>query len=359
MDSRSGRSRNDGLKEAASDHRSEIELTRRDERRIFDAPAKGTIPVARTTWRVDMNEHSSAETGARLVKPVDGAPFIEGALRPTPGRGEALVRVATVGMCRTDLLVAAGTIPVCADTVLGHEFSGWIEDVGPDTICAFAPGTLVAGDPTFPLPDGRDGFMGVDAPGALTTWLTIPVERLHRADGLTPHEAAYLEPVTAAMGGLPVAKACGGRGAIIGRNRIATLTSAVLTSHGVEHEILDMNELWDRPDCSFEWLLEARLSDLLLADAVRKLAAGGTLILKSRHLESATFPVRDMVLKRLSFVGMTRSGFPEAMEWMKANRDVVASLLGDRYRMANWRKAFAAAETGEGRKIFVDVAADA
>jgi threonine dehydrogenase-like Zn-dependent dehydrogenase len=293
--------------------------------------------------------------GHRLVKPVDGRPCVGEMARPEPGSGEVLVRVATVGMCRTDLLVASGAIPVSADTVLGHEFSGWIEDVGPETPCPFGRGDLVAGDPTFPLPDGRDGFIGVDASGALATWIVMPVDRLHAADGLTPHQAAYLEPVTAAMGGLPMARSRGGRGAIVGRNRIATLTSAVLASHGVDHEIVDLNELHERPDCSFEWLLEARLSDILLQDAVRKLVAGGVLILKSRHLERATFPVRDMVLKRITFAGMTRSGFPEAMEWMKANVGTVESLLGRRYPLARWEEAFADAGTGEGRKIFVDL----
>ena len=304
------------------------------------------------------HNQQTGTAGRQLTKPVEGKPRINAMERPTPGAGEALVRVATVGMCRTDLLVASGVIPIAADIVLGHEFSGWIEDVGPGTICAFAPGTLVAGDPTFPLPDGRDGFIGVDASGALATWIVMPVERLHRADGLTPHQAAYLEPVTAAMGGLPMAQSRGGRGAIICRNRIATLTSAVLTSHGVDHEILDLNDLYERPDCSFDWLLEARLSDLLLSDAVRKLAAGGVLILKSRHLEDATFPVRDMVLKRITFAGMTRSGFPEAMDWMKANVPTVDSLLGDRYPLVRWNEAFAAADTGEGRKIFVDVSGE-
>lgn len=298
--------------------------------------------------------YAAGMTGERLTKPVTGTPRIEAMERPVPGHGEALIRVATVGMCRTDLLVAAGTIPVTEDIVLGHEFSGWVEAIGPGSD-DMEPGTLVAGDPTFPLPDGRDGFIGVDASGALATWIVMPIDRLHRAEGLTPHQAAYLEPVTAAMGGLPMAKAVGGRGAIIGRNRIATLTSAVLTSHGVEHEIIDLNEMYERPDCSFDWLLEARLSDLLLADAVRKLAAGGTLILKSRHLEMANFPVRDMVLKRLTFAGMTRSGFPEAMAWMKANVGTVDSLLGRRYPLSRWEEAFADAGTGEGNKVFVDV----
>lgn len=303
-----------------------------------------------------MNTNDTAALrGERLVKPVTGAPRIETMDRPVPGVGEAVVRVATVGMCRTDLLVACGEIPVSSDTVLGHEFSGWIEELGDGDASDFAIGDLVAGDPTFPLPDGRDGFIGVDAPGALTTWIIMPVDRLHHADGLTPHQAAYLEPVTAAMGGLPVAKRIGGRGAIIGRNRIATLTSAVLTSHGVDHEIIDLNELHDRPDCSFDWLLEARLSDILLIDAVTKLAAGGTLILKSRHLERVSFPVRDMVLKRLTFAGLTRSGFPEAMSWMKANDGTVESLLGRRYPLARWEEAFEDAGTGEGNKVFVDI----
>lgn len=293
--------------------------------------------------------------GARLLKPVEGKPSIKAMTRPIPGPGEALIRIATVGMCRTDLLVASGDIAIKSDTVLGHEFSGWIEEFGPDAKSGLAVGALIAGDPTFPMPDGRDGFIGVDAPGALATWITMPVERLHDAKGLTPHEAAYLEPVTAAMGGLPMAQARGGRGAIIGRNRIATLTSAVLTSHGVEHEIIDMNELYERPDCSFDWLLEARLSSLLLKNAVAKLAAGGVLILKSRHLEEATFPVRDMVLKRITFAGMTRSGFPEAMAWMKDNVGTVKSLLGRRYPLERWEEAFADAGTGEGNKVFVDV----
>lgn len=303
-----------------------------------------------------MEEHDIPAEGSRLVKPVHRTPFLQRMARPEPGAGEALVRVATVGMCRTDLLVASGVIPIVVDTVLGHEFSGWIESLGPNTTGALAPGTLVAGDPTFPMPDGRDGFIGVDASGALASWIVMPVQRLHRADGLSPHQAAYLEPVTAAMGGLPVATACGGRGAIVGRNRIATLTSAVLRSHGISHEVVDLEDLETLPDCSFDWLLESRLSDGLLETAVRKLVAGGTLILKSRHLEQAAFPVRDMVLKRISFVGTTRSDFPEAMEWIKANAATVDSLLGDRHPLERWHDAFAAADTGEGLKIFVDVA---
>ncbi|MFF4185424.1 NAD(P)-dependent alcohol dehydrogenase [Streptomyces sp. NPDC001691] len=51
---------------------------------------------------------------------------------------EILVRMAGVGVCHTDLLAAAGTVPLPLPVVLGHEGAGTVEAVGPgvDTLCA-------------------------------------------------------------------------------------------------------------------------------------------------------------------------------------------------------------------------------
>lgn len=298
--------------------------------------------------------------GYQLVKLPLGIPRLVPMTRPVPGVGEVLVRVATVGMCRTDLLVAAGTIPVLKSITLGHEFSGWIEEVGPDTPDDVRPGDLVAGDPTFPTSDGRDGFIGVDANGALASWLVLPAARIHQAETLSPRQAAYLEPVAAAMGGLALAQATGGKGAIIGDNRIATLTSAVLglATEPVAHDVLTEAALTSQPDCTYDWIIETCLSEAVLALCVRKLKAGGTLVLKSRHLNTISIPVRDVVLKRITLAGRTRSTFPEAMEWMKANPEVIEGLLGPRFPLQDWEAAFAAAATGEGNKVFIDIASD-
>lgn len=301
-------------------------------------------------------EAHTPDTGMQLVKTSANTPEIIPFAKPEPGPGEALIRVATVGMCRTDLLVADGRIPVSRDTVLGHEFSGWIESTGEG--CDLPIGELYAADPTFPMADGRDGFIGVDADGALRTWVVMPADRLFQAEGLSPRQAAYLEPITAAMGGLKAARDAGGRGAIVGDNRIATLTSAVFDTvdDPVAHEAITIADLAAAEPCSYDWILEARLSDELMVHAMSALKPGGWLILKSRHLDDVHFPVRDYVLKQLSLVGRTRSGFPEAMLWLKANPEVVQDLLGDAYPLERWAEAFAAAETGEGRKVFVDVA---
>jgi propanol-preferring alcohol dehydrogenase len=68
------------------------------------------------------------------------APVDEGPLRlverplPKPGRGQVRVRVSVCGVCRTDLHVAEGDLPVHRPNVVpGHEIVGFVDSLGPDT----------------------------------------------------------------------------------------------------------------------------------------------------------------------------------------------------------------------------------
>ncbi|EIE49979.1 alcohol dehydrogenase [Salipiger aestuarii] len=66
-----------------------------------------------------------------------------------PGPGEVLIRVAAAGVCHSDLSVINGTRPRPVPMVLGHEASGFVEQVGDGiddlapgdhVVCIFAPG---------------------------------------------------------------------------------------------------------------------------------------------------------------------------------------------------------------------------
>jgi alcohol dehydrogenase len=66
-----------------------------------------------------------------------------------PGPGEVLVRIAAAGVCHSDLSVINGTRPRPLPMVLGHEASGYVEEVGAGVddlapgdhvVCIFAPG---------------------------------------------------------------------------------------------------------------------------------------------------------------------------------------------------------------------------
>src|SRR5919198_4523773 len=77
-------------------------------------------------------------------KPIDEQPlrYIEKTV-PTPNRDELLVRVLACGVCRTDMHVSEGDLPVHRERVVpGHEVVGAVRDGGPD-VTGFADGDRV------------------------------------------------------------------------------------------------------------------------------------------------------------------------------------------------------------------------
>jgi alcohol dehydrogenase, propanol-preferring len=71
----------------------------------------------------------------RSPAPIDDGPLVATELPdPEPGPGEVRVRVTTCGVCRTDLHVAEGDLPVRRSPVVpGHEVVGVVDAAGPST----------------------------------------------------------------------------------------------------------------------------------------------------------------------------------------------------------------------------------
>src|SRR5512142_359179 len=82
----------------------------------------------------------------------------------SPGPGQVLVRVKATGVCGSDLHsyrdARIGDTVVKEPLILGHEFSGVVEEVGPDSLNGhfemLKPGMRVAVDPAQPC--GRYEF---------------------------------------------------------------------------------------------------------------------------------------------------------------------------------------------------------
>src|SRR5215510_4781127 len=85
---------------------------------------------------------SSAMMAAAILNEVSGPLRIESIPIPQPRAGEALVRVHACGVCHTDLHVIKGEVAFPTPAVLGHEISGKVVALGPDT-AGPAAGTLV------------------------------------------------------------------------------------------------------------------------------------------------------------------------------------------------------------------------
>jgi propanol-preferring alcohol dehydrogenase len=77
--------------------------------------------------------------------PVAGGPLaLVAEPAPEPGRGEVLLRVLACGVCRTDLHVAEGDLPVHRSGVVpGHEVVGEVLALGPEVTAEIAVGDRV------------------------------------------------------------------------------------------------------------------------------------------------------------------------------------------------------------------------
>ncbi len=68
---------------------------------------------------------------AAVIKEPNGAVSIEERDRPSPGRGEVLIRVHACGVCHGDLMLQQGHFPFARYPIVpGHEIAGVVEEVG-------------------------------------------------------------------------------------------------------------------------------------------------------------------------------------------------------------------------------------
>jgi succinate semialdehyde reductase (NADPH) len=79
---------------------------------------------------------------AAVLSEVGGHIAIEEIPKPSPKAGEVLIKVAACGVCHTDLHVIKGEVKFPVPCVLGHEISGFVEEVAPN-VKTVRPGDAV------------------------------------------------------------------------------------------------------------------------------------------------------------------------------------------------------------------------
>jgi len=145
---------------------------------------------------------------------------------PTPGPGEAVVRVRAVGVCPTDLRKYVGLIRPPTPIILGHEVSGEIVDIR-DEGHGLRRGDRVVINPfiycykcrycrlgRYNLCLNLGGIGGVAEhgrrlDGAFAEYVKAPVKNLYRVNPAVPFESAALtEPLAACLNSL---RRCGVR----------------------------------------------------------------------------------------------------------------------------------------------------
>lgn len=192
-----------------------------------------------------------------------------------PGRGQALLRVAVTTICGSDLHSfldgRIGGTTVRQPLILGHEFSGVVEEVGPEAIDGFGqplqPGRRVAVDPAQPC--GRCDmcerghpnlcrkirFCGVYPDnGSLCQWILMPARCCFPVGREIDNEAAaLLEPLAVAIHAVDLAKIRAGFSvAVIGAGPIGLLILQVARFAGA-NPVYVIEKLPWRLDLARKW----------------------------------------------------------------------------------------------------------
>ncbi len=188
--------------------------------------------------------------------PIDTAPlrFVERS-EPEPGPGELLVRVLACGVCRTDLHVAEGDLPVHRQNVVpGHEVVGEVMVPAGD----FAVGERVGiawlrytcGSCAYCRRGAenlcpRSRYTGWDDDGGYADYATVPADYAYRLPA--GYSDAELAPLLCAgiIGYRALARAevpAGGRLGIYGFGASAHLTAQVAIAQGITVHVLTRGE---------------------------------------------------------------------------------------------------------------------
>lgn len=284
---------------------------------------------------------------------------------PQPGPGEVVIKVMCAGLCRTDIYVAQGDLSSELPRTLGHECSGVICRLGegvpqehlgervtvfPWSGCQRCEQCLshnLTGAAKCP----QRQFLGWQVDGAFATFLKVKESQCVALPSAVDFQAgAYFEPLLAALGVLVAPWKQAVSPAILGDNRIASLTSIILRDYArCEHKQVVIGEA---SSDQFDLLIEMSATTESLAEAFRILKPGGVLVVKSRPAQGVEWPVRLQVEKEITALGASY-GSPElALLILEKKKHLFTPLWNEPKPLHDWADHFAPEVSGEERKTF-------
>jgi L-iditol 2-dehydrogenase len=317
-----------------------------------------------------------------LVEP--GRVRVEERPTPSPGPGEVLVRVASVGVCGSDVHYydegRIGDHVVTAPLVLGHESSGTVVAVG-EGVHDRAPGQRVAVEPGVPCgrcrpcrtgaynlcPDVR--FLATPpVDGAFTEYLAVPEAFAHPVpDALSDDAAALLEPTSVAVWAVRKAGvALGDRVLVTGAGPVGLLVAMVARAAGAQEvtvtdvvperraaaarhgvtRVLDPAEASPAEVVEADVLVECSGVAAAVGDGVAAVRPGGTAVLVGMGAARETLlPTQLLQTREITLTGTFRYAhtYPTAIALAESGAVDLDALVSGHYRLQDVEDALTAA----------------
>ena len=293
---------------------------------------------------------------------------------PTPGAGEALVRVHLAGICRTDLEITRGYLDFRGTP--GHEWVGHV--LAADD--AALVGRRVVGEINLACgvcPSCRTGLarhcptrrvLGIaGADGALAELIAVPATNLHLVPETIPdREAVFAEPLAAAFEIVDqMPSLAGSRAVVLGDGKLGLLVAQVLAGAGAEVLLAGRHEtklararaLGIRtgvPRPGVDLVVDASGAPEGLAQALALVRPRGTVVLKTTVAAEHRLDLAPAVINEVTILGSRCGPFPTALAALASRRVSVAPLIDAVYPLDDAVAGFARAATPGTLKILVD-----
>lgn len=300
----------------------------------------------------------------RALRRIDARVGIDERPALIPSAGQASIRVAYAGLCRTDVYVAQGLLSAANPITLGHEFSGTIAALGegvkrlrigqrvavmPILPCSACPQCL--GDD--PLVCQRTQMLGVDLDGGFADDVLVPAQAIYPIpDQLSLKVAAYLEPIAASMAALAAPIHPSQRGVIYGDNRIATLTERVLRASGFEELTVWTQAPQALPKDAYDFAIETVANAQVMSALISAVRPRGVLVLKSRPVAPVALDWRALLAKELTLRATQYAPFERAIELAMSERLHIEDLLGPAHPLEDYELLLSQEQHQSKHKVF-------
>lgn len=289
--------------------------------------------------------------------------------KPTPKKGEALVRVTLAGICNTDYEITKGYMGY--NGILGHEAVGVVEDVNGDDKSLI--GKRVVAEISYGCKDPNCEWcnqklyrhcpnrhtLGIwKKDGCFCEYFTMPTEVLFEVpENVEDEQAVFVEPLAAAIEITeqlhikPMDKAV-----VLGDGKLGLITALALNAlnvnvtlvgkhqnkldiakaQGVSTKLLNDFEVKKEYDI----VVEATGSVSGFETAIALTKPRGVLVLKSTVAASKEFNLAPIVIDEITVLGSRCGQFPPALRLLKSGKINLKPLISATYSIDNAIEAF-------------------
>lgn len=302
--------------------------------------------------------------------------------KPSPQKGEALIKVNTIGICNTDYEITKGYMGYKG--VLGHEFTGVVEEINADDKSLLnkrVVGEINCGcggcewcNQGLERHCPNRSTLGIwQREGCFAEYVCLPVKNLLEIpENVSDEEAVFTEPLAAALEILeqihipPYKKI-----AVLGDGKLGLMIALALNAAGLDLILIGKHEnkleiakkqgvktklLSDvEIKKEYDFVVEATGSISGFETSLALTKPRGTLILKSTIAASKEFNFAPVVVDEITIVGSRCGQFAPALRLLESGRIDVKPLISDIFEFDESIAAFERNKEKSSIKVIVKV----